>query len=81
MDQAFKKVKEFKIGDLVTNIFPLELIFDNFKIEEGDIGLIVGFVIPKHNETKYDYIVLIRGREIFYFEKELSLYRSAEVMK
>ena len=79
MDKAYEKFREFKIGDLVTNIFPLELVFDNFKIDEGEIGLVVGFVIPKHNETKYDYIVLIKGREIFYFEKELSLHRSAEV--
>ena len=68
--------REFKIGDLVVNIFPLELAFDGFKLEEGEIGLIVGFVIPEENETRYDYVVMIRGREIFFFEKELGLYRS-----
>ena len=77
MERFIQNQREFKIGDLVVNIFPLELVFDGFKIEEGEIGLIVGFVIPKENETRYDYIVMIRGREIFFFEKELGLYRSA----
>ena len=62
MEKAYSRSREFKIGDLVVSVFPLELAFENFKIEDGEVGLIVGFVIPKEDETKYDYVVLMRGR-------------------
>lgn len=76
MESTYKSFNEFQIGDLVYNIFPLELAFDGFKIKEGEIGLVVAHVTPKENETKYDYVILIKGREIFFFEKELALYKS-----
>lgn len=70
-----KTCREFKIGDLVINLFPIEMAFDEFKIEDGAVGLIVGIIEPDMDPTGYNYVVLIKGREIFFFEKELALYR------
>ena len=79
---AKKDYKNYKIGDLVVNEFPLELDYENFKIKQGEIGLIVGTVSSSdHAISNYDYVVLIRGKEVFFFEKELKLYKSMGVAK
>jgi len=77
-----QKSKNFKIGDLVVNDFPLELDFEEFKIKEGEIGLIVGTVSNmQYNVSGYDYVVLIKGKEVFFFERELRLYKTIGVVK
>ena len=71
-----KRKRIFNVGDLVINKFPLELAFEEAKIPEGQIGLIVGTISGMENDMSgYDYIVLIDGREVFFFEKELRLYK------
>ena len=77
MVEKYKISKQYAIGDLVINLFPLEL-FDGCKIKEDSIGLVVGIVGPSLHLDGYDYMVLINGREIFFFEKELSLFKKGE---
>ena len=67
---------KFSPGDLVVTMFALELSFDEFKIPEGTIGLIVSFMDEHiHNISGYEYNVLVKGREVAFFERELAPYR------
>ena len=69
--------KKFKIGDLVINLFPLELDIYDCTIKEGEVGLIVATPADDdiiNNFGAYDYTVLIKGIEVAYFETELSIY-------
>ena len=73
--------KKFKIGDLVINLFPLELDIHDFTIQTGEIGLIIA--LPTDNDIinnfgEYDYTVLIRGVEVAYFESELDTLNTKE---
>lgn len=69
------KKRNFSVGDLVVNRFPLELAFEEKKIQQGEVGLIVGTVSAmEHNISGYDYVVLIGGKEVFFFERELKKY-------
>jgi hypothetical protein len=68
--------RKFKIGDLVKNDFPLELGYEELKVEQGEIGLIVGTLsFTNQNVSGYDYVVLIKGEEVFFFEDELSFHK------
>ena len=67
--------KNYKIGDLVINKLPIELTFDEYVIQPGAIGLVVSFA--KYNDwiaDEYDYLVLIQGREVYFFDYELDPY-------
>ena len=66
----------YKVGDLVVNIFPIELSFDDFLIEEGAIGIIVSYTsLELRNTSGYHYNILINGREVAFFEREIKLFR------
>jgi len=68
--------RKFKIGDLVINDFPLELGYKELKVEQGEIGLIVATLsFTNDNISGYDYVVLIKGEEVFFFEGELSFHK------
>lgn len=68
---------KFKIGDLVRVIEKVDFIVGNIIIEPGEVGLIVS----AEDETEIelvtfwgiDYIVLIRGQRLLFFESELEL--------
>lgn len=68
---------KFKIGDLVRVIEKVDFIVGNIIIEPGEVGLIVS----AEDETEIelvtfwgiDYIVLIRGQRLLFFENELEL--------
>jgi hypothetical protein len=71
-----KKLK-FSPGDLVVTMFPLELAFENYKIPEGSIGLVTSFINTEiYNISGYHYNVLVKGREVAFFERELIAYKS-----
>ena len=72
----------FKIGDLVITLFPLELAFDEFMIPKGSIGLVTSYIDAKiHSISGYEYNVLIKGREVAFFERELIPYLKLEKTK
>ena len=76
MAKIYKPNRKFKIGDLVINDFPLHIGYEETKIKEGEIGLVVGMVsFSEENISGYDYVVLMRGREIFFFEQELKPHK------
>ena len=67
--------KNYKIGDLVINKLPIELTFDEYVIQPGVIVVVVSFA--KYNDwivDEYDYLVLIQGREVYFFDYELDPY-------
>ena len=72
----------FKIGDLVITLFQLELAFDEFIIPKGSIGLVVSYIDEKvHSVSGYEYNVLVKGREVAFFERELIPYLKMEKTK
>tara|TARA_Y100000310_G_C20560436_1_gene752773 strand:+ start:351 stop:590 length:240 start_codon:yes stop_codon:yes gene_type:complete len=72
-----QKHNKFKIGDLVTNKHPIELAFEAHKIKKGEVGLVVEIIsLDEINLSGYDYIVLMKGQEVFFFQNELILYKS-----
>ena len=75
-------VRNFNIGDLIINNLPVELSFDGYIIQEGAIGLVVALMPYKEWEThEYDYVILIQGREVFFFDHEITLYNSKQDIK
>ena len=68
---------KFKIGDLVRIIEKVEFLVGGIIIQPGEIGLVVAAdyadEIDLVNIWGIDYIVLIRGSRLFFFEDELEL--------
>ena len=67
--------RNFNVGDLVVSKMRVELTFDDHVVEPGEIGLIVKLV--QYNDWltgEYDYLVLIQGREVYFFDHELDSY-------
>ena len=65
----------FKLGDLV--VIKEKIDFFSFSIvaNEGDVGLIVGvdFDIESYTLWGVDYVVLIHGRRLIFFDSELEM--------
>tara|TARA_R100000005_G_C4980467_1_gene190357 strand:- start:128 stop:373 length:246 start_codon:yes stop_codon:yes gene_type:complete len=71
-----EKELSYKVGDLVVNLFAIELAFDEFIIEEGAVGLIVSYTSHEvKNVSGYHYNILISGREVSFFEREIKPFR------
>ena len=71
--------RNFKVGDLVVSKMPIELTFDDHIVQPGEVGLVVQLMQYQDWLTgEYDYLVLIQGREVFFFDHELELYESTE---
>jgi hypothetical protein len=67
--------RSFNVGDLVVSKMRVELTFDDHIVEPGQIGLVVKLV--QYNDWltgEYDYLVLIHGREVYFFDHELDFY-------
>jgi hypothetical protein len=68
--------RNYKVGDLVISVMPIELAFDGFVVKPGDVGLVIRLM--QYNDWltgEYDYHVLIQGREIFFFDHELKPHK------
>lgn len=67
--------RNFKVGDLVVSKMPVELTFDDHVVKPGEVGLVISLMQYQDWLTgEYDYLVLIQGREVFFFDHELELY-------
>ena len=66
----------FKIGDLVVISEPVEFLVYEMVVQPGDVGLIVGIEHDLEVMSVYgiDYIVMVRGRTLVFFDQELELY-------
>ena len=68
---------KFKIGDLVKITEKVEFLVGGLVIQSGEVGLVVAAdhvdEIDLVNLWGIDYIVLIRGMRLFFFENELEL--------
>ena len=67
--------RNFNVGDLVISKMRVELTFDDHIVAPGEIGLVVRLV--KYNDWltgEYDYLVLIQGREVYFFDHELDFF-------
>ena len=64
---------KFKVGDLIQLVDPISFADGNRVIPSGAIGLILTSMCygDEHNCAGYDYIVLVDGEEIIFFEEEL----------
>ena len=77
MSWQYSDYAKFKIGDLVRIIERVEFILGNIIIEPGELGLIVN--AEEEGEIELitywgiDYIVLIKGHRLLFFESELEL--------
>ena len=73
----FDTTPKYKIGDLVV-IKSLAFVMDNHKIQVGDVGIIVS-IDDECELISYwgiDYMVLINGEKIVFFEDELDLIKN-----
>tara|TARA_R100001443_G_scaffold66769_2_gene75756 strand:- start:1445 stop:1681 length:237 start_codon:yes stop_codon:yes gene_type:complete len=69
--------RNFNVGDLVVCKSPVELTFDDYIVQPGEIGLVIKLMQYQDWLTgEYDYLVLIQGREVFFFDHELEPYES-----
>jgi len=66
----------FKIGDLVVISEPVEFIVYEMIVKPGDVGLIIGIEYDSEVLSVWgiDYIVMVRGRTLVFFDQELELY-------
>ena len=66
----------FKIGDLVVINEPVEFIIYEMIIKPGDVGLIIGIEYDSEVLSVWgiDYIVMVRGHTLVFFDQELELY-------
>jgi hypothetical protein len=71
---------KFKIGDLVRVLEDINFIAYNLDVSKGDIGLIVGIDYDHEILSIWgiDYIVLIRGQTLIFFDSELELISPKE---
>ena len=71
---------KFKIGDLVRVLEDINFIAYKLDVSEGDIGLVVGIDYDHEILSIWgiDYIVLIRGQTLIFFDSELELISPKE---
>ncbi len=71
---------KFKIGDLVRVLEDINFIAYKLDVSKGDIGLIVGIDYDHEILSIWgiDYIVLIRGQTLIFFDSELELISPKE---
>ena len=71
---------KFKIGDLVRVLEDINFIAYKLDVSKGDIGLIVGIDYDHEIFSIWgiDYIVLIRGQTLIFFDSELELISPKE---
>ena len=67
---------KFKIGDLVVISEPVEFLVYEMIVKPGDVGLVVGIEFDPDILTVWgiDYIVMINGRTLVFFDQELALF-------
>ena len=67
---------KFKIGDLIVISEPVEFLVYDMIVKPGDVGLIIGIEYDTEILSVWgiDYIVMVRGRTLVFFEQELELY-------
>ncbi len=67
---------KFKIGDLVVVSEPVEFLVYEMIIKPGDVGLVIGIEFDPDILTVWgiDYIVMINGRTLVFFDQELELF-------
>lgn len=67
---------KFKIGDLVRVKEPVDFLVYEMVVKPGDVGLVIGVEIDTEILSVWgiDYIVMIRGRTLVFFDTELELY-------
>jgi len=74
--------RNYNIGDLVINKMPVELSLDGLIIRPGEVGLIISLIpYREFMYHDYDYIVLIQGRDVFFFDHELSPHKHKQDIK
>ena len=66
----------FKIGDLVVISEPVEFMIYDMIVKPGDVGLVVGVEYDSEILSVWgiDYIVMVRGRTLVFFDQELELF-------
>jgi hypothetical protein len=71
---------KFKIGDLVRVLEDINFIAYKLDVSKGDIGLVVGVDYDHEILSIWgiDYIVLIRGQTLIFFDSELELISPKE---
>jgi|TARA_R110002012_G_scaffold166021_1_gene328951 hypothetical protein len=71
---------KFKIGDLVRVLEDINFIAYKLDVSKGDIGLVVGIDYDHEILSIWgiDYIVLIRGQTLIFFDSELELISPKE---
>ena len=69
---------KFKIGDLVRVKEPVDFLVYEMVVKPGDVGLVIGVEIDTEIFSVWgiDYIVMIHGRTLVFFDTELELYDS-----
>jgi len=67
---------KFKIGDLVVISEPVEFLVYEMIVKPGDVGLVIGIEFDPDILTVWgiDYIVMINGRTLVFFDQELELF-------
>ena len=69
---------KFKIGDLVKVVEKVDFAIDGLSIKAGEVGLIVAADLSEIDLISFwgiDYIVLIRGLRLLFFDSELELVK------
>ena len=71
---------KFKIGDLVRVLEDINFIAYKLDVSKGDVGLVVGIDYDHEILSIWgiDYIVLIRGQTLIFFDSELELISPKE---
>ena len=66
----------FKIGDLVVISEPVEFMIYDMIVKPGDVGLVIGVEYDTEILSVWgiDYIVMVRGRILVFFDQELELF-------
>ena len=72
----------YSLGDLVRVKEAIDFIEFGFTVNIGEVGVVV-FIHPDDNEYVslwgVDYMVLIRGRKLLFFEDELELVEKNKI--
>ena len=72
----YSEYARFKIGDLVRVTEKVDFVVGNVEIEPGEVGLIIAAESGEEETLTYwgiDYLVLIRGYTLLFFDSELEL--------